>query len=308
MRVPTKDGIDPQSSHIAKIVDKFRPDPDPFEAIYRDLHQNPELSCQESRTAKIASDHLASLEFTVIGGLGGHGVVGCLENGAGPTVLVRSELDALPVLEKTGLPFASKKQMIDTNGKEKPVMHACGHDLHIAALMAAASLLHAAKGHWSGRLLVLFQPNEERGGGARAMIRDGLYAEHGVPSPDVVLGQHIINTKPGALRVGSGYALAGKKAFRIQIPGRGGHVGTPQNCIDPVVTTYLLRRHPTTDHRQSRDRSKRNGHRRLRKYPGWKHAQRHSGQGGTDCQCESVFSGGAGASGGSNETDHRSRM
>ncbi|KAK4207988.1 hypothetical protein QBC37DRAFT_454160 [Rhypophila decipiens] len=123
--------------------------------------------------------------------------------------------------------------MVDTDGEEKPVMHACGHDMHIAALMGAASLLKAATPHWQGRLLAVFQPNEERGGGARAMVEDGLYKV--VPLPDVVLGQHLVKNKAGTLQIGPGYVLAGKRTFKVTIYGRGGHSSSPQECIDPVV-------------------------------------------------------------------------
>lgn len=225
-----------KAEKIVQLLNRFRPELSPYEDVYKRIHQNPELSRQELQTSRIASDHLRAHNFSVHEGIGGYGVVGVLDNGAGRIILLRAELDALPVLEKTGLPYASRKLMVDTDGKEKPVMHACGHDMHIVALMGAAALLHAAKEHWQGRLLILFQPDEERGGGARAMVDDGLYGLEGVPKPDFVLGQHIVNNKVGTLQIGSGYSLAGKRTFRITIPGRGGHVGSPQDCIDPVIT------------------------------------------------------------------------
>ncbi|KAM7187660.1 hypothetical protein V8F33_011127 [Rhypophila sp. PSN 637] len=217
LRVPQANMCGPNSTTtIVNIVNRYRPNVKPFQDIYKDIHQNPELSRQEQRTAGVATAHLRSLDFSVYDGIGGYGVVGVFENGPGPTVLLRAELDALPILEKRGLPYASEKKMVDTDGEEKPVMHACGHDIHIAALMGVASLLEAA-----------------RGGGARAMVEDGLY--NIVPLPDVVLGQHVVKNKVGTLQIGPGYALAGERTFKVTIYGRGGHLSSPQECIDPVV-------------------------------------------------------------------------
>jgi metal-dependent amidase/aminoacylase/carboxypeptidase family protein len=176
--------------HHTRLGNEFRPQLDPFESIYKDLHQSPEISCRESQTAKIAAKNLKKLKYQVRENIGGHGLVGILDNGPGPTILLRAEMDALPVLEKTGLPYAIKVTMKDDDGEAKPVMHACGHDMHMACLMAAAKLLHTARGKWRGRLLCLFQPNEERAGGAQAMIDDGLYQNYGFPVPDVVLGMN----------------------------------------------------------------------------------------------------------------------
>lgn len=159
------------------IVSSYRPPLAAYESIYRQIHANPELSGQESQTAHLAATHLKSLaEFTVHTNIGGHGVVGLLRNGPGPTVLLRADMDALPILEKTGLSYASTKRMIDTaDGVEKPVMHGCGHDVHVACLMAASTLLHSARRHWSGTLITVFQPSEERTGGAQGMIDSGMY-------------------------------------------------------------------------------------------------------------------------------------
>ncbi|KAK7742377.1 hypothetical protein SLS53_004522 [Cytospora paraplurivora] len=243
MRVRTSEPPGRKSARIHDIIRRYRPEAGPFEQIYKDLHANPELSCQELQTAQVAAGHLRSLGLKVIDHLGGSGVIGVLENGHGRTVLLRAELDALPVLEKTSLPYASTKHMIDDDGEKKPVMHACGHDMHIASLMAATTLLVNAMDRWSGRLLIVFQPNEERGGGAAAMINDGLYGSRGVPRPDVVLGQHIVNSKAGIVEIGSGYALAGKKTLSITIPGKGGHAGDPHKCIDPlVIACYTVTR------------------------------------------------------------------
>lgn len=225
-----------RDSGFKDLIDQFRPELGPYEDLYKRIHQDPEFSLQENTTAELAAAHLEDCGFTVRKGVGGHGVVGFLDNGQGKTVLLRSELDALPVLEQTKLPYASTKRMKDTDGKEKPVMHACGHDMHLVSLLGAAHLLQASRDRWSGRLLIILQPNEERGGGARAMVEDGLYGPDGVPRPDIVLGQHILKHKAGVLKVGPGSVLAGKRSFQVSVEGRGGHASDPQDCIDPVVT------------------------------------------------------------------------
>jgi amidohydrolase len=224
-----------QAIEISKVIQEFTPDLEPFHEVYKDLHQHPELSCQESRTAAVAAVHLRGLGFSVREKVGGHGVVCVLENGRGPTVLLRAELDALPVLERTNLPYASTSRMTDTDGIEKSVMHACGHDMHVTCLMAAATLLQSAREKWSGTLLCIFQPNEERGGGARDMINDGLYDKGYAPKPDFVLGQHVVNIKAGYVATRTGHLLAGKNVFEVRIHGRGGHGSAPQDCIDPIV-------------------------------------------------------------------------
>ena len=217
------------------ILRRFSPELGPYEDAYRDFHCHPELSTQESRIAKIAADHLEHQGYYVRRDIGGHDVAGVLRNGDGPSVLLRAEMDALPIEENTGLPYASKARMKDTDGLEKPVSHACGHDMHVVCLMAAAELLQEARSTWKGRLILIFQPNEERGGGARAMIRDGLYVHGDIPKPDVVLGQHIVNIRSGFVATRNGPCLAGKNVFEVTIFGRGGHGSTPQFCIDPVV-------------------------------------------------------------------------
>lgn len=175
--------------------------------------------------------------YSVRRGVGGHGVVGVLDNGDGPAVLLRADMDALPIEEKTGLAYASKARMRDTaDGLVKPVAHACGHDMHVTCLMAAAELLRDARSAWKGRLIVVFQPNEERGHGARAMVEDGLYGSAaGIPKPDVVLGQHVLNFRSGFVATKKGPCLAGKNTFEVVVFGRGGHGASPQLCIDPVV-------------------------------------------------------------------------
>ncbi|KAJ8120274.1 hypothetical protein O1611_g10408 [Lasiodiplodia mahajangana] len=240
MRIKDPLAFEGHRSPVMDMLEKHRPNLCHYAEIYKKIHQNPELSCQEREVARIAADHLGSLNIPVHRYIGGYGLVGVLENGRGCTVMLRSELDALPVLENTGLPYASTRRLVDTDGKDKPVMHACGHDMHIASLLAAAELLIASRAEWTGRVLFLFQPNEERGGGARAMVDDGLYSEGIVPVPDVLLGQHVVNAKAGSFQLGAGYALAGKRTFKILIHGRGGHVSNPQFCIDPVVIACFI--------------------------------------------------------------------
>src|SRR5690348_6335108 len=160
------------------------------EALYRDLHEHPELSHQEQRTAGLVADRLRGAGFEVHEGVGGTGVVGVLRNGDGPAVLLRADMDALPVRESTGLPYASEGTALDAAGNPVPVMHACGHDVHVACLAGAAQLLADGAEHWQGSLIALFQPAEEVGDGARGMVEDGLAAL--VPGPDVALGQHVL--------------------------------------------------------------------------------------------------------------------
>jgi amidohydrolase len=165
-------------------------------------------------------------------------LIGILKNGEGKTVLLRADTDALPVEELTGLEYASKVREVDVeDGIEKPVMHACGHDMHVAAMLAAAETLQKAKEHWKGTLVVLFQPNEERAGGAKAMIADGLYdpAKHACPNPDVVLGQHVMAFPAGSVGTRVGSLASAADSFRVTVYGRGGHASQPHRTVDPVV-------------------------------------------------------------------------
>jgi amidohydrolase len=199
---------------------------DRIRETYEDLHVHPELSGQERRTAGIAAQRLREQGFAVQEGLGGTGVVGVLsqDRADGPTVLLRADMDALPVSEQTGLPYTSS-----TDG----VMHACGHDMHVACLLGAASELAAARPQWKGTLVVLFQPAEETVSGARAMVDDGLYEK--VPRPDVVLAQHVAPIPAGTLGLRPGPAFAASDSVRVTFFGRGGHGSRPQTTVDPVV-------------------------------------------------------------------------
>jgi amidohydrolase len=201
--------------------------------LYQDLHRNPELSLQESRTARILADELRLLGYDVTTGVGGHGVVGLLRNGDGPVVMLRADMDALPVQERTGLPYASTARGTDLEGNDVPVMHACGHDMHATCLVGAAAELAGAKDTWSGTLLVVFQPAEELARGARAMVEDGLFERF--PKPDIVLGQHVTSIPAGVIAYGTGPILSALDAVQVTLHGRGGHGSMPDQTIDPVL-------------------------------------------------------------------------
>lgn len=200
---------------------------------YRDLHQHPELAFQETRTAGIAAQWLTTLGYEVTTGVGVTGVVGILRNGPGPTVLLRADMDGLPVQEATELPYASSARGRTADGADVPVMHACGHDLHVTCLMGAARTLSEGRDSWSGTVMVVFQPAEEAGAGARAMIDDGLFERFG--RPDVVLGQHVAPLPAGFIGLRAGPAFAAADALRVVLHGRGAHGSRPEASVDPVV-------------------------------------------------------------------------
>ncbi|MET8173334.1 amidohydrolase [Streptomyces clavifer] len=204
-----------------------------LESLYKDLHAHPELSFAETRTAGVVADDLARLGFRVTTGVGGTGVVGVLGNGEGPRVLLRADFDALPVREQTGLDYASTATGTGPDGKQVPVMHACGHDMHVACLLGALDLLAGAHESWSGTLVAVFQPAEELGSGAQAMVDDGLFEKAG--TPDVVLGQHVAPIPTGMIGCHPGPALAATDALRVRMFGRGAHGSRPEASIDPVV-------------------------------------------------------------------------
>jgi amidohydrolase len=197
---------------------------DDLEELYKDVHRNPELSMEEERTAKVAAGRLQQAGFEVTTGVGKTGVVGLLRNGDGPTVMLRADMDALPVQEETGLDYAST-----TDG----VMHACGHDMHVAWLAGAAAQLSANRDDWQGTLMAVFQPAEETAAGARAMIDDGLFARF--PKPDVVLGQHVMPAPAGSIGTRAGVMTSAADSFEIRMFGRGAHGSMPEASIDPVV-------------------------------------------------------------------------
>ena len=201
--------------------------------VYRDLHQNPELSGAEVRTARIIAEFLTTMGWAVESGIGGTGVVGILRNGSGATVMLRADMDGLPVLEATGLDYASTAHGTSPSGADVPVMHACGHDMHVTCLLGAARLFATHRSAWSGTVVLVFQPAEETGAGARDMVADGLFDR--VPRPDVVLGQHVAPFPAGALGVHAGPAFAGSDSFAVTLYGRSGHGSRPETTVDPVV-------------------------------------------------------------------------
>ncbi len=208
------------------------------EAFYKDLHQHPELSHQERRTARRVAGQLQDYGFTVQSGIGGTGVVGVLFNGSGPTVLLRADMDALPVREDTGAEYASTVTAQDADGQEVPVAHACGHDVHVACLLGAGKLLAGHRGQWKGTLVTLFQPAEETGDGARGMVEDGLLER--IPAPDVALAQHVLRGVAGTVGTRPGPVLSAADSVKITVYGRGGHGSMPQNTVDPVVLAALI--------------------------------------------------------------------
>ena len=201
--------------------------------IYRDLHAHPELAFHENRTAGIVAAGLRDLGYETTSGVGQTGVVGVLKNGAGPTVLLRADMDALPVRERTGLPYASTVVGADGDGKDVPIMHACGHDMHVTCLLGAAAELAADSASWRGTLTLVFQRAEEKGAGAQAMIDDGLYERFGVP--EVVLGQHVSPLPAGLLGLRTGPAFAGSDSLRVVLHGQGGHGSRPETTVDPII-------------------------------------------------------------------------
>jgi amidohydrolase len=208
------------------------------EEVYRDIHQHPELSHQETRTAGLVADRLRGAGFDVHDGVGGTGVVAVLRNGDGAAVLLRADMDALPVREATGLPYASEATATDADGNEVPVMHACGHDMHVACLAGAAQLLADGRQHWTGTLIALFQPAEEVGDGARGMVEDGLADL--IPTPQVALAQHVMPLRTGRVGTHAGAALTTADSMRITVHGRGAHGSMPQAAVDPVVLAAMI--------------------------------------------------------------------
>ncbi|MSU59867.1 MAG: amidohydrolase [Pedosphaera sp.] len=207
--------------------------PNLFE-LYKHLHANPELSFHEEKTSARVAEELKRAGFEVTTGVGKFGVVAVLKNGSGPTVLVRSDLDALPVKEQTGLPYASKVMTKDDAGKDVPVMHACGHDMHMTALVGTARVLAQFKNQWHGTLILIGQPAEERGGGAKAMLKDGLFTRF--PKPDFCIALHDDSSlATGTIGYTSGFAMANVDSVDITVRGVGGHGAHPDRTKDPIV-------------------------------------------------------------------------
>jgi hippurate hydrolase len=207
--------------------------------LYKELHQSPELSLQEKETAKRMADELRTLGVKVTTDVGGHGVVGVLKNGDGKVLMLRADMDALPVAEETGLPYASKVRATDARGATVGVMHACGHDLHMTNLIGVARYLAQHRDRWAGTAIFLFQPAEELGAGAEAMLNDGLFARF--PRPDYAVALHVSSDVPtGQIQCRAGYALANVDSVDIVVKGRGGHGASPETTIDPIVIAARL--------------------------------------------------------------------
>lgn len=201
--------------------------------FYRDLHRHPELSFVETRTAERIAEKLGELGVDTTTGVGGTGVVGMIRNGDGPTVLLRADMDALPVEEKTGLPYASTVRATDPDGTDVPVAHACGHDMHVTCLLGALEVLVDEKPSWSGTVMAVFQPAEELGSGSQAMVDDNLFERFAIP--DVVLGQHVAPLPAGMLAAHPGPAFAAADSLKILLHGAGSHGSMPERSVDPVV-------------------------------------------------------------------------
>ncbi len=207
--------------------------------LYMELHQAPELSFQEEKTAARMADELREAGLTVAEQVGGHGVVGVLENGAGKTLLLRADMDALPVVEETQLAYASTVRTRDDRGATVGVMHACGHDMHMTNLLGAVRYLASHRQAWQGTLVAIFQPAEERGAGAKAMLADGLLTRF--PRPDFAVALHVFpDISAGKVGYRAGYALANVDSVDIRVKGRGGHGAYPHATIDPVVVAAKL--------------------------------------------------------------------
>lgn len=215
----------------SKEVDAVYPE---AHALYVDLHQNPELSSHETQTAAKLAGRLKNLGYEVTEHVGGTGVVAIMKNGAGPTVMLRTELDALPVEEKTGLSYASKVHAKDDAGRDVAVMHACGHDLHMASILGTATIMAHSRDSWHGTLMLIGQPAEETISGAKGMLDDGFLTRF--PKPDVAVAMHVGNLLPaGQVGIVPGVYNTNADSLKITIYGKGGHGSAPHTAIDPIV-------------------------------------------------------------------------
>jgi amidohydrolase len=218
-------------SASSKEVESVYPD---AHALYLDLHEHPELSSHETQTAAKLTARLRIAGYNVTEHVGGTGIVAIMKNGPGPTIMLRTELDALPVEEKTGLPYASKVHEKDDSGHDVAVMHACGHDLHMASLLGTAEIMAHSKNSWHGTLMLIGQPAEETIRGAKAMVADGLFTRF--PKPDVAVALHVGNESPaGMVSITPGIYNTNADSIRITIYGKGGHGASPQTTVDPIV-------------------------------------------------------------------------
>jgi amidohydrolase len=221
---------------ISTYTDKEYP---ALDKLYKHLHQNPELSLQEEKTAATMAAELKALGFEVQEKIGGHGIVGVLKNGKGPTVLIRTDMDALPLEEKTGLPYASKAKGVNAAGNEVGVMHACGHDIHMTVFVGTARALVHTRNQWKGTLVMVGQPAEENGFGADMMFKDGLYDK--IPTPDYAIALHDNSFLPaGTIGYREGALMASVDMMDITVFGQGGHGAAPHTTIDPVVLSAQM--------------------------------------------------------------------
>jgi len=233
-----KSAVKQQSSSVAEVLASLKQTSLWQEHIYKDIHANPELSFQENRTAALVASKLKEFGYEVLEGIGRTGVVGILRNGEGPTVLTRADMDALPVKESTGLPYASTVTAVDGEGNTVSVSHACGHDAHVTCLLGGAELIARAQQSWSGNFIALFQPAEEVAGGAKAMLEDGLRDR--IPKPDVAFAQHVLAYPAGKVGTQVGPVLSAGDSVRITLYGKGAHGSMPHNSVDPVVLAALV--------------------------------------------------------------------
>lgn len=204
-----------------------------LEALYKDFHRHPELSMQEVRTAKIVADTMQDLGYEVTRNVGVTGVVCVMRSGSGPTVMLRADMDALPMAENSGLPYASTVTARDADGVEVGVAHSCGHDMHVTWMIGAARILSMNRAAWQGTLIIVFQPGEETAEGANAMVRD--WGEGRFPKPDIILGQHVMVGAAGTVSYRPGVTLSAGDSLKIKLFGRGSHGSQPQTSIDPVI-------------------------------------------------------------------------
>jgi amidohydrolase len=225
---------------IAQDIDRFIDDIYPeLDQLYKHLHQNPELSLQEKETSARIASELKSLGYQVTENVGGYGVVGVLENGAGPVLLIRSDMDALPMEEKTGLPYASTRKGITNDGKETYIAHTCGHDIHMSVFVGTAKMMVEYKNAWRGTLLMVGQPSEENGLGASNMMKDGLYERF--PHPDYAIALHDDPFLPaGMLGYKAGALMAGVDMMNVTVYGQGAHGAAPHKGIDPIVLSSQM--------------------------------------------------------------------
>jgi len=232
------DDLRDQSSRIAEVLARLRETSVWQEGVYKDIHANPELSFQETKTATLVASKLKEFGYEVVEGIGRTGVVGILSNGEGQTVLARADMDALPVRENTGLSYASTRTAVDDAGNTVGVAHACGHDVHVTCLLGAAELLAQAQPSWGGTYIALFQPAEEVAGGAKAMMDGGLRDR--IPKPDVAFAQHVLAYPAGTIGTQAGPVLSAGDTIRITLYGKGAHGSMPHNSVDAVVLAAMV--------------------------------------------------------------------